>query len=169
MASTRLFTVRALTRDDEPLLWDMLYEAIFVPAGEPKPEREIVRRPELAKYVNEWGKEDDVGFAAIDPDTRQVVGAAWFRLFPEDDPGYGYVNEITPELSIAVLPEYRGYGAGSRLILYLIEVMLRRYPALSLSVSKGNPAAAWYQRLGFKVVRSDDTSYTMLFSPISTA
>ena len=35
------------------------------------------------------------------------AGAAWFRLFRRDAPGYGFVNEETPELSISVVPSRR--------------------------------------------------------------
>jgi hypothetical protein len=44
-------SIRPLTSADQPLLWDMLYHALFVPAGAAPLPREIVQRPEIARYV----------------------------------------------------------------------------------------------------------------------
>ena len=38
-------TVRASQKSDEPFLWEMLYQALYVPEGEPPLPREIVQQP----------------------------------------------------------------------------------------------------------------------------
>ena len=43
--------IRPLTPDDEMFLWDALYCAIYVPPGEPPPAHEIIKEPQLARYV----------------------------------------------------------------------------------------------------------------------
>ena len=89
------------------------------------------------------------------------MGAVWLRLLKGEAGGYGYVDDRTPELGIAVLPDYRGQGIGTR----LLEQLLRdatSYDAISLSVSKGNPAINLYQKLEFRSVHEDDTSVIML-------
>ncbi len=50
-----------------------------------------------------------------------AVGAAWLRLFPASDPVYGFVDALTPKLSVAILPQYRGRGIGSRLLGGLLQ------------------------------------------------
>jgi ribosomal protein S18 acetylase RimI-like enzyme len=139
----------------------MLYQAIFVPDGYPKPDPSIVKQPDLAKYVQGWGLEHDHGFLAIDIDAQQPVGAVWTRLFTGDERGYGYVDDETPELSIAVLPEYRGYGLGTQLLTRLLDSAEGKYPAVSLSVHQHNPAFKLYQRLGFEIVTTSPSTFVM--------
>ena len=89
------------------------------------------------------------------------VGAAWLRLLPEQDPGYGSVDEETPELSIGVVPTHRGRGIGSLLLEALIEASRgQRYAALSLSGEPDNPARRLYERHGFQVIDTVDGSLT---------
>lgn len=158
---TEAYLMRALNPADQPVLWDMLYQAIYVGKDETPPAREIVQRPELARYVQGWGRPDDVGFAAVGGTSQEVVGAAWMRRWSGDERGYGYVDEETPELSVAVLPKYRGRGIGTALLARLLEVARTRYGAISLSVAEANPALRLYERLGFKVVDRSGTSLTM--------
>ncbi|MBW4511576.1 MAG: GNAT family N-acetyltransferase [Scytonematopsis contorta HA4267-MV1] len=75
--------------------------------------------------------------------------------------GYGYINNETPELSIAVLPEYRKRGIGTQLIVHLLDRIKNLYPAISLSVSLENPALRLYQCLGFEIVGQSNDSLTM--------
>jgi ribosomal protein S18 acetylase RimI-like enzyme len=154
------YIIRRLIPEDEPFLWEMLYQAIYVPEGEPAPPREIVRLPELARYVPGWGDASDCGFLASDAETRQAVGAAWLRLLTGTNRGFGYVDDTTPELSIAVLPEYRGRGIGTQLLVHLLESDCG-HSTISLSVSPGNPAIRLYERFGFEVVGKNDASLTM--------
>jgi ribosomal protein S18 acetylase RimI-like enzyme len=124
--------------------------------------KEIMADPALAHYVADWPADEDVGFVAED---GSPVGAAWSRLFPEHDPGYGFVDAATPEVSIGVVDEARGRGLGTLLLAALIaEVRRRALPALSLSVEPDNPAASLYQRLGFVTVSRVGGSLTMVLN-----
>ena len=156
------YTLRSLIPTDEPFLWEMLYEAIYIPEGQPKPERTIVQEPALAHYVAGWGKQPgDEGIVAVDTQSGRPVGIAWLRLFSATDPGWGFVDAHTPEVSIALLPAYRGQGIGTALLTALIAQLHGRYPALSLSVDPLNPAMRLYERLGFTTVGAVGTSLTM--------
>ena len=89
----------------------------------------------------------DLGFAAEHSGER--IGAAWLRRWSSDDHGFGFVDEATPELSMALLPGYRGRGVGTRLLRHLVAAAEERYAAVSLSVSAANPARRLYERSGF--------------------
>jgi ribosomal protein S18 acetylase RimI-like enzyme len=153
--------VRPLTRADEPFLWEMLYHAIHIEPGEAPPSPNIVNEPELYKYVANWGRPGDAGVLAIDGE--KPVGAAWLRLFTASDKGYGYIADGIPELSTAMLPNYRGKGVGTLLLSRVLDSVraARNYAAISLSVSPTNPAVRLYERLGFKTVGISGTSLVM--------
>lgn len=91
----------------------MLYQAIHVPEGVERPVREVVYTPGLAHYVAGWGRAGDLGSLAVTVD-GSLAGAAWLRLFPGDNTGYGFVDDVTPELARAVIPGLRGQGIGAR-------------------------------------------------------
>ncbi len=56
------YKIRPLTKADQAFLWEMLYQSFFVPKGKSPFERNIVNRPENARYVEDWGCENDSGF-----------------------------------------------------------------------------------------------------------
>ena len=102
----------------------------------------------LTRYVDNWGREGDVGLIAHETGNR--VGAAWLRLFRESEPGYGFVDEQTPELSIAIVPSRRKHGLGQELLDALLEkAKAAGHTQVSLSVEKDSPAVAFYERNGF--------------------
>jgi ribosomal protein S18 acetylase RimI-like enzyme len=152
--------MRSLTPTDQSFLREMLYQALYVPIGQPALPREIIDRPELARYVEDWGRAGDYGFLAIDAVTQQSIGAIWLRQFTQSRPGYGYVDDAIPELSIAVLPDYRAQGVGSQLFTHLL-ASVSGCRSLSLSVSIDNPAVRLYQRFGFGVVQRSAESLVM--------
>lgn len=153
---------RRLTNTDEPLLREMLYHALYVREGAVPFPKEIVQNPELALYIDGWGRKTDLGFAAVDQITGQSVGAVWSRLFSNENRGYGYVAEDCPELSIAVLPAYRNRGIGTELLTHIMVALREHYSAVSLSVSSDNPARRLYERLGFESIADHGTSLTMI-------
>jgi len=152
--------IRPLSPEDAPCLWEMLYQAIHVSPGTEPPDREIVHSAELAHYAAGWGRPGDIGYLAVDAEGL-LVGAAWLRLLTGDDRGYGWVDDATPELSMAVMPGWRGQGIGTRLLAALLAAAAEHYAAVSLSVQADNPAARLYRRLGFQVVEDGGTWYTM--------
>ena len=109
---------RLSARADPAFLAEMLYEAVNWRddgAEERPPFDEMLARPELRRYVEGWGRVGDVAIVALDR-RDEPVGAAWYRLFRADEPGYGFVDDDTPELSIAVYPECRGQHVGGLLL-----------------------------------------------------
>lgn len=154
-------TYRPLLPADQDLLWEYLYLAVFVPPGAPPLPPETVHQPMLARYVAHWGRQHDSGLLAIEPSQGRDVGAAWLCLWPECEVGYGFVDGETPELGMAVRPEYRQRGIGTALLRRLLAEVDTRYGAVSLSVSQANPAVRLYERLGFEGVACQEGFMTM--------
>ena len=98
----------------------------------------------------------------IAAETGNRVGAAWLRVFREESPGYGFVDERTPELTISVVPSRRRHGLGQELLdALLAKAREARHPAVSLSVEVDSPAVAFYERNGFEAVRESDGGLVM--------
>jgi ribosomal protein S18 acetylase RimI-like enzyme len=144
-------TIRPLMPKEESFLREMIYEAMYIPAEEEHPPREIVDQPPIRKYIADWGRYGDAAWVATYKGS--LIGAAWYRLFTDDDPGYGFINAQTPELSIALHPGFRDQGVGSTLLKTLLRhAATQGFAALSLSVDVRNPAARLYVRVGFEEV-----------------
>ena len=139
--------VRAMRESDYECLPEFLYQSIFIPQGIEPPPRSIINRPEIFVYIKDFGRcAGDFGVVA--EQNGQVVGAAWTRIIT----AYGHVDAQTPELAISVLPEFRGYGIGTKLIKKLFNLLRKNgYKRTSLSVQKDNPALKLYQRMGYKI------------------
>ena len=155
-------SIRLADASDADFLAAMLVAAAFWRIDGPRGSvTEVLSQPQLAHYVLDWPHPGDLGVIALDGE--QPVGAAWLRLLPEDDPGYGFVDAATPELSMGVVPAWRGHGVGSRLLQVLIEVARERgLTSLSLSVEPDNYARRLYERVGFRHVDQAGGSLTML-------
>jgi len=112
----------------------------------------------LARYVVGWPRPGDVGVVA-EGDEGRAVGAVWYRTFSADEPGFGFVSPMTPELSVAVEPDARGAGIGGALLERIIdEARVRGVHQLSLSVEPDNPAIRLYERRGFTPVSATGSS-----------
>jgi ribosomal protein S18 acetylase RimI-like enzyme len=115
----------------------------------------------LTRYVDNWGRPGDV--AVIAHDTGNRIGAAWLRRFKASEPGYAFVDEQTPELSIAVVPSQRSRGLGRELMdALLADARKAGYAKVSLSVEKDSPAVGFYERYGFEIVGEQDGGLVML-------
>lgn len=160
MAQVKLRAARA-EQGDERFLWLMLLEAnAWRPGARKLSLGEAMADPSLASYVEAWGRDGDLGFIA--ETEGQPVGAAWWRLFNEDDHGYGFIEPTVPEVSIAVAEKMRGQGIGTALLRAIIEQASKQHVSvLSLSVERDNPALRLYERFGFRRVGQFENAWTM--------
>jgi len=148
--------VRRGGAQDVRFLRDMLHHAYYWKEREPDTGPGPVQL-----YVKAWGRRGDTAVIALLDGFP--VGAAWFRLFPQDAPGYGFVDGQTPELAVAVVPNARGQGVGSALLGSLLEqARADGYGAVSLSVDRHNEGAiALYEQFGFGQVDEAADSLTL--------
>jgi ribosomal protein S18 acetylase RimI-like enzyme len=155
-------TIREAETSDLPFLEEMLYEAFFWDGGSDRPSLiEMRTRPEFYTLLEGWGRAGDVAFVA--GAAGVAAGAAWFRLWTPEAHSYGFVDDQTPELGLAVARPVRGRGIGRQLLRTLIESAEQHaYPALSLSVAPSNPARRLYEAEGFRKVGEVGTSWTMV-------
>ena len=156
-----MIKIRKIRNDELDFLADMLHMAIFIPKGHDPWPKDIVKDKSLDKYIDHWGK-DKYDIALVAESDQQLVGAIWGRLFPEENQGFGFVDTTTPELSMAIRPEFRNKGIGTELIRAIAAAYQELGVAwLSLSVDKANKASQLYQRLGFEIAEETKTAWTM--------
>ena len=148
--------VRRGGAQDVRFLRDMLHHAYYWKERQPDEGPGPVQL-----YVKAWGRPGDTAVIALVDGFP--VGAAWFRLFKAGSPGYGFIDERTPELAIAVVPNARGKGVGSALISSLLEqAKAEGFADISLSFDRHNKGAiALYEQHGFQQVDETDDSLTL--------
>jgi GNAT superfamily N-acetyltransferase len=155
--------VRRADADDAGFLVQMLAHAMAWRPGSIAPADAVVR---ASRYVVGWPRAGDGGLVAEaggNGDGDGPVGATWYRVMSPDDPGYGFVDIETPEITIGVVPCWRGRGVGRRLLVALLDVAhADGHGALSLSVEEGNGARRLYESVGFRSVDKVGNAWTMV-------
>lgn len=156
--------IRPATADDVDFLKKMLYKAAaWNPDWPLEQVIEALASPMVARYHVGWPRPGDAGVIA--EVEGEPVGAAWHRLFTAAEPGYGFVDEETPEIGIAVEPLHRRKGIGETLLRALIsEARQQGFSALCLSVAPHNRSRMMYERAGFEKVGESGGSWTMVLS-----
>ncbi len=116
--------------------------------------------PKLAIYNEFYGfTSKDLGlYALVD---NQLAGAVWIRRLNTDHGSNGYIDDNTPILNMAVLPEFRGKGIGSQMIEQLFMEAGALHQNISVSVVSDSRAISFYERHGF--VRHDNGSVEQSF------
>jgi len=76
--------------------------------------------------------------------------------------GFASCSEVRPYVfklhRIYILPAYQGLGAGKCIMNHIIkEIKSGNASSLILNITQNNPAKAFYEQLGFQVVRTEST------------
>lgn len=136
--------------------------ALYVPKDEPPFPKTILEKPEIKRYIENFGTRLN-DLAVVARSGKDKVGLIWGRTYSSLRPGYGFISEYIPEISMAVKPEHRNRGYG-KLLMEELENHYRKkgIKAISLSVDKRNPARHLYERHGFGLFSEAGTSLTMV-------
>lgn len=156
--------LRFAHQDDLPFLKWMLYEACYPEGcGERPPFEKGIGDPIVANYLDGWVRKGDAGLI-VATEAGGPMGAAWYRMFLADNPGYGFFDEKTPELAIAMVFEARGRGLGSELLRNLMSLAIKQgHKQISLCTDiRNNGAIRLYDRLGFKEFGRDEEVVKMV-------
>lgn len=151
------YNIRKLRENEQEILAEFLYEAIYIPEGVDVPPKNIIEKPELQLYISDWGKADD--YCLVAEVKGHVIGAVWIRIMND----YGHVDDSTPSFAIALYKEYRGMGIGTELMRQMLSILRENgYEKASLSVQKANYAYRMYLKLGFAVISENEEEFVMM-------
>lgn len=154
-------TIREINIRELDILKDLLYEAIYQPEGSELLPKEVIEKPEISVYIDNFGKmKDDYCLVAVVD--QQIVGAVWIRILAGVIKGYGNIDNQTPEFAISLFKPYRGKGIGTLLMQKMIAYMKEKgYKQGSLSVNKDNYAVKMYQNVGFEIIKENKSDLLM--------
>lgn len=155
--------IRKVTNGDLHFLKEMLFEAAYWRVSKDRPNlHDGLRRPDVYRIMQNWGMRDG-DTAIIAENSETTLGAAWYRFWTKENHSFGFVNQATPELGIAVVLDFRGKGIGRSLIRELVqEALIQGVEHISLSVEKDNPAQYLYISEGFKKYDAVGNAWTMI-------
>jgi ribosomal protein S18 acetylase RimI-like enzyme len=158
-----MLAFRPLVAADQEVLWHWLHIALWdpPPAG-PRPI-EVLQSPHVSIYAKDWGREGDVGVVAQVGGVE--AGACWMRLLPEGV-GLAYVDAHTPQLGIALEPQFQHKGYGRPMMMAALDAARAAgYTQVSLTVHPENPAITMYERCGFRKAGLRGTYHLMIAKP----
>lgn len=141
LMNTTLYFLRS---SEQKIVTDMLYYAMRLD----QVGKTLSDIPKLSIYEEFYGfTTKDLGLYALVE--NQLAGAVWIRRLNADHGSNGYIDEKTPILTIAVLPEFRGRGIGSMMMEQLLIEAGALHERISVSVVEDSPALRFYERHGF--------------------
>jgi len=155
------YTIREIKTEEIPLLKNFLYEAIFQRDENNLAPFDIIQKPELSVYIDDFGKPDD--YCLVAEFDGKIVGAVWTRILAGDVKGYGNTDNRTPEFAISLYKEFRNKGIGTKLMLNMLQLLKDKgYIQTSLAVQKDNYAVKMYKSVGFEIVEELTEEYLMI-------
>lgn len=159
-----VYSIRDAAAGDVRVLTDMTVEAANWNALAPRTRSAILADPLHSRYVRGWRRPGDAGVLALEAEGAPV-GACWYRLFPADAPGFGFVAAGVPELILGVSPLHRAQGVGRQLLRAVVaQARAAGHQRVSLSVERANHAVALYRTEGFVTMERSGTRDTMVLN-----
>ena len=153
---------RTLVAADQDKLWHWLHVALWDPPPAGLRPIEVLQTPQVRIYAEAWGKPSDVGVVA--QVNGMDAGACWSRLLPVGA-GLAFTDAETPQLGIALEPEFQHKGYGRPLLLETLGAAARAgYRQVSLTVHPSNPAQYLYGSCGFRRVELRSNYHLMVAS-----
>jgi ribosomal protein S18 acetylase RimI-like enzyme len=151
---------RPLGVADQDKLWHWLHVALWDPPPAGLRPIEVLQAPGVRIYAEHWGQPSDVGVVAQVSGTD--AGACWMRLLPVGV-GLASVDAATPQLGIALEPQFQHKGYGRPLIQQTLNAAAQAgFRQVSLTVHPDNPAQYLYERCGFRKVERRNTYHLMV-------
>lgn len=149
-------TLYFLRSSEQKIVTDMLHYAMRLD----EVNKVLSDIPELSIYEEFYGfTSKDLGlYALVD---NELAGAVWIRRLNREHGSNGYIDDNTPILNIAVLPQFRGNGIGSAMLNQLFIEAGALYENICVSVVEDSPAVRFYERHGF--LRYDNGSVEQSF------
>ena len=97
---------------------------------------------------------------------RKYYGASEFAVIEKNGVPVGRIyidrqNSVLVVVDIALLPEYRGQGAGTAFMQAVCAEARAAGKKVSICVEKFNPAQSLYRRLGFREVSEEGIHWIM--------
>jgi len=127
-------------------------ELLFYAARLDESNQSLDDFPELEQYERNYGSySGDIGVYIMAD--GKVAGGAWVRVLAN---GFGHIDHDTPELVLAVKPEFRNKGIATAIMQQLFTEVSKVFSQMSLSVRDTNPVISLYERLGFEKVNGSE-------------
>jgi GNAT superfamily N-acetyltransferase len=156
------YRIRRAIRADASFLVEMACEAANWHPDRVRPKVDLMGDDHVMRYTRGWKRPADDGVVAVD-DSGESIGACWYRVLPQNEPGYGFVASGVPELTLGVRPVWRAHGVGRALLEAACDLARAAgHQRISLSVERANFAERLYRSEGFVVVASGETADTMV-------
>jgi len=138
--------------------------ALWDPPPAPLRPIEVLQAANVRIYAEDWGAPGDVG--VVGEADGAPIGACWMRLLPEGI-GLASIDARTPQLGIALEPEFQRRGFGEQLMRAALgAAKTHGYEQVSLTVHPENPAIRLYERCGF-VKRGERNTYLLMVAAIA--
>ena len=145
-----MLSVNKATTSDIPLIrqltfaiWPQTYSAVISKAQIDYMLEQMYNPATLQKQMEEEG----CTFIIVYDDKEPVA----FSSYNETEPQLWKLNKIY------ILPSQQGKGTGKFIINYIVdEIKAKQAKALQLQVNRQNKAKDFYEKLGFKIIKTAD-------------